>query len=337
MKKTVQQIQDDEKVTDSHISDKHRNALVDLWTVNPQLRNLSPLPEDRPLPTFKNVKTRSLIRKSSHNFNQFLGKKAKILPLSRNLQVRNNRRMPYFPIGFGDLNTDGLFHTITIRSNILDADLRKIRPSAPYTLFNEWPPSKVQILATKWHFETPDATVELHFENRDILFKKHFIGMTNLNSRKKDCFSHKKNSSTLYMRQGVLIFNLLSTQLIHADNTYSKQTNCHLHWMTSFHRKWGNGLKTTLSWSTGQGWPYHLPRPNNHPKTAKHSANQQHLGASIHIENGLLHRYFLTTVDQAYQTQNPPHYTSAASLPLILPVNTQVPFSQKENATVNYI
>ena len=57
--KPPEQIEDDDIFTDSHVSDKLRSALIDLWTVHPQLPNTSLLPKFRPLPNLQNVKHRS--------------------------------------------------------------------------------------------------------------------------------------------------------------------------------------------------------------------------------------------------------------------------------------
>ena len=44
------QIEYDDLITDAHVSDALRHALIDLWTVNPQLPNTSALPNFRPRP-----------------------------------------------------------------------------------------------------------------------------------------------------------------------------------------------------------------------------------------------------------------------------------------------
>ena len=44
------QIESDDLITDAHVSDALRYAVIDLWTVNPQLPDTSPLPNFRPRP-----------------------------------------------------------------------------------------------------------------------------------------------------------------------------------------------------------------------------------------------------------------------------------------------
>ena len=44
------QIESDDLITDAHVSDALRYALIDLWIVNPHLRDTSPLPNFQPRP-----------------------------------------------------------------------------------------------------------------------------------------------------------------------------------------------------------------------------------------------------------------------------------------------
>ena len=44
------QIECDDLITDAHVSDALRQALIDLWTVNPHLPDTSALPNFRPRP-----------------------------------------------------------------------------------------------------------------------------------------------------------------------------------------------------------------------------------------------------------------------------------------------
>ena len=48
--RSPEQNEGDGVITDSHVSEKLRYVLIDLWTVNPQLLNTSPLPNFRPPP-----------------------------------------------------------------------------------------------------------------------------------------------------------------------------------------------------------------------------------------------------------------------------------------------
>ena len=51
--KSLKQNEDDDKITDSHVSDKLRYALIDLRTSNPDMPHTSPLPIFRQPPNFK--------------------------------------------------------------------------------------------------------------------------------------------------------------------------------------------------------------------------------------------------------------------------------------------
>ena len=44
----AEQIDEDDIIINSHVSDKVRHALIDLWTSNPQLPGTSPLPHSTP-------------------------------------------------------------------------------------------------------------------------------------------------------------------------------------------------------------------------------------------------------------------------------------------------
>ena len=50
--KPPEQIEEDDIITHSHVSDKLRYALIGLWTVNPQLPITLPLPNFRQPPNF---------------------------------------------------------------------------------------------------------------------------------------------------------------------------------------------------------------------------------------------------------------------------------------------
>ena len=50
--KQAEQLKDDDLITDSHVTDKLRYALIDLWLVNPQLLIASPFTNFRPPPNF---------------------------------------------------------------------------------------------------------------------------------------------------------------------------------------------------------------------------------------------------------------------------------------------
>ena len=127
-------------ITDAHVSDALRHALIDLWTVKPQLPDTSALPNFRPRPQNQQ---RQIAVIDDQNLSQLQATPdglTRFLPLSTNLPLKNKRKMLYFPMDFGELNIDGLIDTGALSSAIPEADLRKIRLLAPHTILNEGPP-----------------------------------------------------------------------------------------------------------------------------------------------------------------------------------------------------
>ena len=107
---------------------------------------------------------------------------------------------------FGELNIDGLIDTGALSSAIPEGDLRKIRLLAPHTILNEGPPPEFQIMVANGQLEAPIATVELQLEVSDITFREKFIVMANITNPLIGLLFLKRNSTTLDMRQGILIF-----------------------------------------------------------------------------------------------------------------------------------
>ena len=155
------QIESDDLITDAHVSDALRYALIDFWTVNPHLPDTSGLPnfqprlqnQQRQIPVTDDPILPQL-QKTPNGLTRFL-------PLSTNLPLTNQRRMLYFPMDFGKLNTDGLKGTGALSSAIPAADLREILLLAPYTKLNEGPPPEFQIMVANGQLEAPIATVQL--------------------------------------------------------------------------------------------------------------------------------------------------------------------------------
>ena len=134
------QIESDDLITDAHVSDALRYAIIDLWTVNPHLPDTSALPNFQPRP-------QNLQRQTPVIDDQILPQPqvtpdglTRLLPLSTNLPLKTKRKMLHFPLDFGELNIDGLIDTGALSSAIPEADLRKIRLLAPHTKLNEGPP-----------------------------------------------------------------------------------------------------------------------------------------------------------------------------------------------------
>ena len=132
-------------ITDAHVSDALRHALIDLWTVNPHLPDTSALPHFRPRPQNQQRHTAVIDDQILPQLQVTPDGLTRFLPLSTSLPLKNQRKMLYFPMDFGELNIDGLIDTSALSSAIPDADLRKIRLLAPHTILNEGPPPEFQI------------------------------------------------------------------------------------------------------------------------------------------------------------------------------------------------
>ena len=214
------QIECDDLITDAHVADALRHALIDLWTVNLHLPDTSALPIIRPRPQNQQRHTAAIddqilpqLQVTPDGFTRFL-------PLSSTLPLKNKRKMLYFSMDFGELNIDGLIDTGALSSAIPEADLRKIRLLAPHTILNEGPPPEFQIMVANGQLEAPIATVEIQFEVGDITFREKFIVMTNLTSPLIGLLFLQRNSTILDMRQGILNFPFFSMQLKTEDRTY---------------------------------------------------------------------------------------------------------------------
>ena len=214
------QIECDDLITDAHVSDALRYALMDLWTVNSQLPDPLALPNFQPRPQNQQ-------RQIAVIDDQFLPQLqvtpdglTRFLPLSTNLPIKNKRKMLYFPMDFGELNIDGLIDTGTLSSALPEADLRQIRLLAPHTILNAGPPPEFQFMVANGQLEAPIATVELQFEVGDITFREKFIVLTNLTSPLIGLLFLQRNSTILDMRQGILNFPFFSMQLKNEDRTY---------------------------------------------------------------------------------------------------------------------
>ena len=121
---------------------------------------------------------------------------------------------------FGELNIDGLIDTGALSSAIPEPDQQKIRLLAPRTLLNESPPSEFQFMVANGLLEAPMATVEQQFEVGDITIRGKFIVMTNPTSPFIGLLFLQRNSTILYMRQGILNIPFFSSQLRNEDRTY---------------------------------------------------------------------------------------------------------------------
>ena len=218
--KLSNQIECDDLFTDAHVSDALRYAVTDLWTVNPQLPDTSPLPNFRPRPQKQQRQIAVIDDQILPQLQVTPDGLTKFLPLSTNLPLKNKRKMFYFPMDFGELNIDVLIDTGALSSAIPAADLPKIRLMAPHTILNEGPPPEFQIMVANGQLEAPIATVELQFEFGDITFRQKFIVITTLTSPLIGLLFLQRNSTILDMRQGILNFPFFSMQLKNEDRTY---------------------------------------------------------------------------------------------------------------------
>ena len=214
------QIESDDLITDAHVSDALRYALIDLWTVIRHLPDTPALPNFQPRPQNQQRQIADLDDQSLPKLQVTPDGLTRFFSLSTNLALRNQRKMFYFPMDFGELNIDGLIDTGALSSAIPEADLRKIRLLAPHTILNEGPPPEFQIMVANGQLEAPFETVELQFKVEDITFREKFIVVTNLTSPWIDLLFLQRNSTILDMRQGILSFPFFSVQMKIEVRTY---------------------------------------------------------------------------------------------------------------------
>ena len=95
------QIEYDDLITDAHVSDALRYALIDLWTVNPHLPDTSALPNFQPRPQNQQ---RQIAVIGDQILPQLLvtpDGPTRFLPLSTNLPLKNKRKMLFFQWIYG--------------------------------------------------------------------------------------------------------------------------------------------------------------------------------------------------------------------------------------------
>ena len=134
------QIESDDLITDAHVSDALRCALIDLWTVNPRVPDTSALPNFQWRPQNQQKQTGVIGERILPELQATTDGLTRFLPLSANLPLKNKRKMLYFAMDFKELNIDGLMDTDALSSAIPEADIRKNRLLASYTIINEGPP-----------------------------------------------------------------------------------------------------------------------------------------------------------------------------------------------------
>ena len=98
-KKPNRQIEIDDLITDAHVSDVLRYALIDFWTVNPHLPDTSTLPNFRPGPQNQQRHTAVIDDQILPQLQVTPGELTRFLSLSTILPLRNKRKMLYFSNG----------------------------------------------------------------------------------------------------------------------------------------------------------------------------------------------------------------------------------------------
>ena len=83
------QIESDDLITDAHVSDALRYAVIDLWTVNAQLPGTSPLPNFRPRPQNQQRQIPVIDDQTLPQLHVTPDGLTKFLPLSTNLPLKN--------------------------------------------------------------------------------------------------------------------------------------------------------------------------------------------------------------------------------------------------------
>ena len=87
--KPSDQIECDDSITEAHVSDALRYAVIDLWTVNPQLPNTSPLPNFRPRPQNQQRQISVINDQILLQLQVTPDGLTRFLPLSTNLPLKN--------------------------------------------------------------------------------------------------------------------------------------------------------------------------------------------------------------------------------------------------------
>ena len=200
--KLLEQTEVDAIITNSHVSNQLRKALIDLWTVNPQLPLTSPLPNFTPQPNFTKGQNSVIETEVTPQLQSFPGRKTTLLPLSTNLQFENKMGTLYSSLDFEELTVDVLIDTGALTSAISERKLRKVRLLAPHTFLNIGPSTDFQKMVATLHLETTSSTVDLQFETGNIFSTERFIVMMNLTNPLVGLLCLQKTSKIQGMGQG---------------------------------------------------------------------------------------------------------------------------------------
>ena len=204
--------------------DKKTRALIENWLMNDGTNNpvfSNPLITET-LETFDTTTTQSLLNEKQFQ-NVLITKQGEpdCIPLSTNINLKCNKRMLYFPMGFGELTIDGLIDTGALSSAIPEIDLQKIRLLSSQSVIREGLPPNFLIVVANEQLETPESTIQLKLEVGDIAFHEIFVLMEHLTGPIIGLMLLQRNHAVLDMRQGILNFPFFSMQLKTAEHRYS--------------------------------------------------------------------------------------------------------------------
>ena len=166
--------EDDPVIADNQLS----RALIDLWQPNPEPTSLEETQG------YQYEETNSIIDEKAllHILVAKPGEPSYV-PFSKNLGLKDKRRMLFLLIDFGELTIDGLIDTGSLSSAIPEGDLRNLRLLAPQPIVKERPAPTFQFVVANGQVETPESPVDLTFEVRDIEFHELFIVIEKLTGR----------------------------------------------------------------------------------------------------------------------------------------------------------
>ena len=210
--KSNDQIESDDLITDSHVSDALLSALIDLWTVNPHLPDTSLIPNFQPRPQNQQRQVAVIDDQTLPQLQVAPDGLKRFSPLAGNLPLKNESKMLYFPMDIRELNIHGLIDTGVLSSAILEAVLRKDRLLALHTIIDEVLQLEFQIMVAIGQLEAPIATVAMHFKVGDKTFREKFTVLKFLTSPLIGLLLLQRNSTLLDMRQGTQIFSFFSMQ-----------------------------------------------------------------------------------------------------------------------------
>ena len=162
-------IEQDDLITDAHVSDALRYVLIDLWVINPHLLDTSSLPNFQPRPQNQQRQIAVIDDQISPDLQVTPDGLTRFLPLTTNFPIKK-RKMLYLPMVLEELNIDRLRDKSASSRAFPEADLRKNRLVAPYTILREGLPPKIQIMVSNGHLDASITTIQLQFEFGDVTF-----------------------------------------------------------------------------------------------------------------------------------------------------------------------